>query len=213
MLWGYREELRADLSLTCQGTKITTWKSTCIANKFQSQMKPLISDHSPNMLLTFLLRMAPCAPGRGSSIRKVSTLQVPRGRAWGPQDPHPKGKSRVRAPPAQCGRPLTEATTHRVPPARGPTLGTKASPGGQKGTEGQRYSKLWTTHEHCFCHFPPACSTSLLCQTDAVNENQEGSGFGENIFKNVVSPQFKMFLGLRLKRHIYFFFLTSSGTP
>lgn len=41
------------------GYQITSWKSICIKNRFQTQIKPSFTDHSPDALLTFPLMWFP----------------------------------------------------------------------------------------------------------------------------------------------------------
>lgn len=135
-------------------------------------------------------------PGRGSSIRRgaqVATPQLPGGGTWGPRSPHHetrsggKGASRTARDPTQGDRDPSRALCPRAHPGDG------GLPQWMEGDRGSEAFKVWVTHKGCFCHIPPACDT-LGCQADIINENLEGSGFGEDTFKNVILPRFKMFL-------------------
>lgn len=71
-------ELRAD-AFPAQGHRITWWKfKMSLSNKFQTQIKPFFTDHSPDMLLT---TPSPCCSPRGTRASEhrfqVSTLPVP----------------------------------------------------------------------------------------------------------------------------------------
>lgn len=68
---------------------------------------------------------------------QVSPLQVSGGGAQGPHAPHPQGRSRVRAPPAQCGGPRSVATTHHMHAlCQTSHPGDEGLPGGQNRAEG-----------------------------------------------------------------------------
>lgn len=169
-----------------------------IINEFQTQIKPRIRGHAPNMLLTFPLHMAPCPPpqdgarpsGGGPRWPPHSSLG---GGTWGPRSPHHearsggKGASGTVWEPTQGDRDPSHALCPRAHPGDG------SPPWWMEGGRGSEAFEVWVTHKGCFCHIPPACDT-LGCQADIINENLEGSGFGENSFKNVILPRFKMFL-------------------